>query len=224
MRCVFVAVPCGSFVMVCELLGHCSCARHDAVVHVQPPFFRERCAEDDFQLAVQSLGIGHGSEGESKDDGDGDVVTEAGGDGHDRPRNGAAPPTDKKGDLDNGFSTADDGEAAASIASAATGRKHGLPPAEHPLQKVVTSLDMALGELNQLVHLIDLARAGEFMALERVTPTEEDQARAMSQSVSNRGANCCGNGSSLQSSFRAAAQSAAPQIGRVHPAACVLVS
>lgn len=60
-------------------------------------------------------------------------------------------------------------------------------PAEHPLQKAVTSFDMALGELNQLVHLVDLARAGEFMALERVTPSEEDQARAISdQSVRNR--------------------------------------
>lgn len=60
-------------------------------------------------------------------------------------------------------------------------------PAEHPLQKAVTSFDMALGELNQLVHLVDLARAGEFMALERVTPSEEDQARAMpDQSVRNR--------------------------------------
>lgn len=59
-------------------------------------------------------------------------------------------------------------------------------PAEHPLQKAVTSFDMALGELNQLVHLVDLARAGEFMALERVTPSEEDQARAMpDQSVRN---------------------------------------
>ncbi|CAN0556686.1 unnamed protein product, partial [Ectocarpus sp. 12 AP-2014] len=29
---------------------------------------------------------------------------------------------------------------------------------------------MALGELNQLVHLVDLARAGEFMALERARP------------------------------------------------------
>lgn len=57
-------------------------------------------------------------------------------------------------------------------------------PPEHPLQKAITSFDMALGELNQLVHLVDLARAGEFMVLERVTPTEEDQARAVSdQSV-----------------------------------------
>lgn len=58
-------------------------------------------------------------------------------------------------------------------------------PPEHPLQKAITSFDMALGELNQLVHLVDLARAGEFMALKRVTPSEEDQARAMpDQSVS----------------------------------------
>lgn len=52
-------------------------------------------------------------------------------------------------------------------------------PAEHVLQKAITSFDMALGELNQLAHLIDLARAGEFMVLDRVTPSEEDQARAL---------------------------------------------
>ncbi|CAM9166984.1 unnamed protein product [Scytosiphon promiscuus] len=68
--------------------------------------------------------------------------------------------------------------------SGATTRK-SPSPAEHPLQKAVTSFDMALGELNQLVHLVDLARAGEFMVLERVTPSDEEQARAtLDQSAS----------------------------------------
>lgn len=57
-------------------------------------------------------------------------------------------------------------------------------PAEHPLQQTINFFDMALGELNQLVHLLDLARAGEFMALERVTPKEEDQTKpTLGQSV-----------------------------------------
>ena len=54
-----------------------------------------------------------------------------------------------------------------------------MQPGEHLLQKAVTSFDMALGELNQLVHLTDLARVGEFVVLDRVTPSEEDQAQAL---------------------------------------------
>ena len=53
-----------------------------------------------------------------------------------------------------------------------------MQPGEHLLQKAVTSFDMALGELNQLVHLTDLARVGEFVVLNRVTPSE-DQAQAL---------------------------------------------
>lgn len=68
--------------------------------------------------------------------------------------------------------------------STRTSDKTSPSPPEHPLQKAITSFDMALGELNQLVHLIDLARAGEFMALERVTPKGEDPAKAiLDQSV-----------------------------------------
>lgn len=76
---------------------------------------------------------------------------------------------DEKADLE--------GDESGAAGSGAT--KEAASPPEHPLQKAITSFDMALGELNQLVHLVDLARAGEFMVLERVTPAEEDQARAM---------------------------------------------
>lgn len=63
---------------------------------------------------------------------------------------------------------------------AAMGGRTGKPavsPAEHPLQQAINSFDMALGELNQLVHLVDLARAGEFMALARVTPKDDELVR-----------------------------------------------
>lgn len=158
-------------------------------------FFRDRCAEDDFQLAVRSLGLGRADAVGAKD-GDASSVKGAGGsvkeveeNGGELSRDEGAAPAEKKADLENGpivaKSDGEDGRAAAAVASGTTSGKPALSPAEHPLQKAITSLDMALGELNQLVHLIDLARAGEFMALARVTPSEEDQARAMpDQSVS----------------------------------------
>lgn len=163
----------------------------------QPPFFRDRCAEDDFQLAVHSVGLGQADAVGAKDDDAGSVKgADASAKGADQNGGGlsrreAAAPAEKKVDLGNGAiasdkdGVGDDRPAATAVASGTTSGKPALTPAEHPLQKAITSLDMALGELNQLVHLIDLARAGEFMALARVTPSEEDQARAMpDQSVS----------------------------------------
>ncbi|CAM9547405.1 unnamed protein product [Discosporangium mesarthrocarpum] len=42
---------------------------------------------------------------------------------------------------------------------------------------------MALAELNQLVHLVDLARLGEFVTLERVTPSAEEQREVTSSAM-----------------------------------------
>eukprot|EP00903_Cladosiphon_okamuranus_P017447 g16071.t1 len=117
---------------------------------------RDRSPEDDFQMAAQSLGVGPTNE--SAPEG-------AGGEGSHQIRESSAQAGDKK---------AERGGAAGSGATT-----EAASPPEHPLQKAITSFDMALGELNQLVHLVDLARAGEFMVLKRVTPAEEDQARAM---------------------------------------------
>lgn len=115
-------------------------------------------------MAVQSLGVGPTDES---------VPDGPGGEGDSQPRDASAHAGDEKAEPEG------DGGAG----SGAT--KEAASPPEHPLQKAITSFDMALGELNQLVHLVDLARAGEFMVLKRVTPTEEDQARAMpDQSVS----------------------------------------
>lgn len=159
------------------------------VPRLQPPFFRDRCAEDDFQLAVHSVGLGRADAAGAKDDDAGSVkgadcsVKGAGENGGKLSRGEGVALAEKKVDLENGAIAAEDGGrdggAAAAVASETTSGKPAVSPAEHPLQKAITSLDMALGELNQLVHLIDLARAGEFMALARVTPSEEDQARAM---------------------------------------------
>lgn len=155
---------------------------------------RDRCVEDDFQLAAQSLAVAIGcgqGEGENKDtagtaDGDDgpedtrNVKQGAGEHRKDRPRDGAAALLDKDPDLDNGFASEDDRkDESCSSKGPDAERKHVKYPAEHPLQTAITSFDMALGELNQLIHLVDLARAGEFMVLERVTPSEEDQARAV---------------------------------------------
>lgn len=137
----------------------------------QTAFFRGRSAEDDFRLAVQSLGVNQAEDSEGGDKGDGPSSPKdgAGGGGHDRPQPGDGEGT---AGCENSLPTGGGGPAASKV-------KPAVAPAEHPLQKAVTSFDMALGELNQLVHLIDLARAGEFMALERVTPSEEDQAKAI---------------------------------------------
>lgn len=141
--------------------------------------FRDRSAEDDFQLAVQSLGVGHADEGVHGEEAVGredrqppDVGTADEQDGVEVDGSGAA---GTKAAANNAAGNKAAGREAAG--SGAT-MKTASPP-EHPLQKAITSFDMALGELNQLVHLVDLARAGEFMVLERVTPAEEDQARAM---------------------------------------------
>lgn len=131
----------------------------------QPPFSRDRSPEDDFQMAVQSLGVGPTDES---------VPEGSSGKGDNQSRDASGHARDEKAELG--------GDGAAG--SGAT--KEAASPPEHPLQKAITSFDMALGELNQLVHLVDLARAREFMVLKRVTPTEEDQARAMpDQSVSS---------------------------------------
>lgn len=118
-------------------------------------------------MAVQNLGVGHTDES---------VPEGSGGKGDNQPRDETA----SAGNENEKVELEGDGGAG----SGAT--KEAASPPEHPLQKAITSFDMALGELNQLVHLVDLARAGEFMVLKRVTPTEEDQARAMAdQSVSD---------------------------------------
>lgn len=128
---------------------------------------RHRSAEDDFQLAVQGLGVGTGDEGAP--------TGVAGGEETQQPLDAGVSVAEQKVGVE-GDGSGESGESGAT--------KEAASPPEHPLQKAITSFDMALGELNQLVHLVDLARAGEFMVLERVTPTEEDQARAMSdQSV-----------------------------------------
>lgn len=138
--------------------------RPEVLTSLQPPFSRDRSREDDFQLAVQSLGVG------PTDDA---VLEDASGEDHNQTHGASAHAGDEKAELE------ENGDAG----SGAT--KEAASPPEHPLQKAITSFDMALGELNQLVHLVDLARAGEFMVLKRVTPTEDDQARAMpDQSVS----------------------------------------
>lgn len=150
-------------------------------------FFRERSAEDDFQLAVQSLGTGRADADADDDDIDDDLeaelnasdsgLNEAGSDSE-RQSKAACAAEEEKARTGNGVKRDEDG------GSGGTGKS--APPAEHPLQRAVTSFDMALGELNQLVHLVDLARAGEFMVLERVTPSDEEQARAtLDQSVSH---------------------------------------
>lgn len=120
---------------------------------------RERSAQDDFQLAVQQTLADHAKEVEDQ------------GDSHGQARDTAA--GEVNGDLENGAKKEE--------ATGSGGTHESASLAEHPLQSAITSFDMALGELNQLVHLVDLARAGEFMALERVTPSDEDQARAMSE-------------------------------------------
>lgn len=113
-------------------------------------------------MAAQSLGVGPT---------DASVPEGAGGEVDNHTRDPSAHAGDEKAEGDG------------ATGSGAT--KEAASPPEHPLQKAITSFDMALGELNQLVHLVDLARTGEFMVLKRVTPTEEDQARAMpDQSVS----------------------------------------
>ncbi|CAM9338799.1 unnamed protein product [Pylaiella littoralis] len=135
---------------------------------------RDRSVEDDFQLAVQNLGVGHADEdgsqedvgGEDREPADAGVAHEK--EGIERDGSGAA------------GSKAGGGRAVGSEAATSGATQEAVSPPEHPLQKAITSFDMALGELNQLVHLVDLARAGEFVVLERVTPTEEDQARAIS--------------------------------------------
>ncbi|CAN0440234.1 unnamed protein product [Ectocarpus sp. 12 AP-2014] len=126
---------------------------------------RERSVQDDFQLAVQQTLADHVKEVEDQ------------GDSHGQPRDTGA--GEGNGDLENGAKKEE--------ATGSGGIQESASFAEHPLQSAVTSFDMALGELNQLVHLVDLARAGEFMALERVTPSDEDQARAMSDQTARPG-------------------------------------
>lgn len=114
-------------------------------------------------MAVQSLGVGPTNDS---------ALEGSGGEGDNQSRDANAYTGDETAEPE--------GDGAGSGAT-----KEAASPPEHPLQKAITSFDMALGELNQLVHLVDLARAGEFMVLKRVTPSEEDQARAMpDQSVS----------------------------------------
>lgn len=124
---------------------------------------------------MQSLGEPVSTDDEDKGDGGGEK-RESGGDGGDSTEHGAS---------FEGNGTAGEGKDVTDMESGSAADKQSSSPAEHPLQKAVTSFDMALGELNQLIHLIDLARAGEFMALERVTPRGEDQGRTVAdQSVS----------------------------------------
>ncbi|CAM9235547.1 unnamed protein product, partial [Choristocarpus tenellus] len=116
---------------------------------------RKRSPVDDFKLAVRSLGL-HRSvvEGGEKNDSEkrssvaledeGQVDTDCVGTG----------PVYEKGSKDS------DTEISSK-------------PKEHPLQKAVTAFDMAIAELNQLIHLVDLARQGDFMTLERVTSPDE---------------------------------------------------
>lgn len=131
-------------------------------------------------MAVQSLGVGHADE---------DAPQEEAVGGQDRqpPDSGVSDKNDGiegDGSRTAGGRTAGSKAAGSETASSGATKEAASTPPEHPLQKAITSFDMALGELNQLVHLVDLARAGEFMVLERVTPTEEDQAREMpNQSV-----------------------------------------
>ncbi len=150
------------------------CRQHKLLTQILPSptafLRRHRSAEDDFQLAVQGLGVGTGDEGASTGDGGGEETQQ--------PRDAGVSAAEQKVGVE-GDGSGDSGDSGATKEAASSSS-----PPEHPLQKAITSFDMALGELNQLVHLVDLARAGEFMVLERVTPTEEDQARAMSdQSV-----------------------------------------
>ena len=187
LRCVTLHLLASLILSVLTCRGVCS----------SPPtaFFRDRCAEDDFQLAVHSVGLGRADAVGAKGNDAGSVkradcsLKGADENGGKLSRDEGETPPEKKADLENGSIEAEDGGgdggAAVAVTSGTTSGKPVLSPAEHPLQKAITSLDMALGELNQLVHLIDLARAGEFIALARVTPSEEDQARAMpDQSVS----------------------------------------
>eukprot|EP00752_Nemacystus_decipiens_P013488 g11947.t1 len=129
---------------------------------------RDRSPEDDFQMAVRSLGTGPTDEG---------VSERAGVEGDNQPRDASGHTGDEKRE---GEPEGDEGDGSGATKEAAS-------PPEHPLQKAITSFDMALGELNQLVHLVDLARAGEFMVLKRVTPTEEDQATAMPEQSARPG-------------------------------------
>ena len=41
-------------------------------------------------------------------------------------------------------------------------------PEKHPLEDCLTSFGMAMAEMNQLINLIDMARVGHHMTLERV--------------------------------------------------------
>lgn len=161
-------------------------------------FFRKRCAEDDFQVAVRNLGIQQThaeTDFTSRATGDtGNTTEKSEPDG--LPNDSAS--RDKSEAISKGKETTAPEESKAEESKAEESKpgsnsssrsdasgKASPAAAEHPLQKAITSFDMALGELNQLVHLVDLARAGEFMALERVTPSEEDQARGVpDQSVS----------------------------------------
>lgn len=128
---------------------------------------------------MQSLGAPASTDDEDKGDGGGEKRG-SGGDGDDSTEHGASFEGGRK---------AEGGKDVTDVESGIAADKQSSSPAEHPLQKAVTSFDMALGELNQLIHLIDLARAGEFMALERVTPRGEDQGKAVAdQSVSEIGA------------------------------------
>lgn len=123
--------------------------------------------EDDFRLAVQNFVREETSESQenssagNEEHENGSDINHHACDGHDgsgdyhgKESNGPAASADSKERLDGSS-------------------KLAPSPSEHPLQKAINSFDMALGELNQLIHLIDLARAGEFMILERVTPKDE---------------------------------------------------
>lgn len=137
--------------------------------------YRERSVEDDFRLAVQSLWT------EERGDDEGEVGTEDGEQlGRTKSHTGSSEdlgdPVKKLTKGSNGNPATQDTEKAP-VGSDSS--KPAPSPPEHPLQKAINSFDMALGELNQLIHLIDLARAREFMTLERVTP-KDDRARKAS--------------------------------------------
>lgn len=148
---------------------------------IQTAFLRARSAEDDFRLAAASLVLGHADEDDDErkpDNGKSKTRTEK--DGQARAQGFNKEGQDISGK--NGFLNSQDCTKKKPAGRATKDQSNKAPlqqPAEHVLQKAITSFDMALGELNQLAHLIDLARAGEFMVLDRVTPSEEDQARAL---------------------------------------------
>lgn len=125
--------------------------------------------EDDFKLAVRSLGR------ESVDDGQ-KQGRDGGEDSDNRLRSHRNSRGSDEGSGDDLGAKNDGAVASSDVEQGRVGSSTSKPPPsppEHPLQKAINSLDMALGELNQLVHLIELARTGEYVSLDRVTPTED---------------------------------------------------